>query len=262
MRRIIASALVLAVLAAGFGLWLAKHSRPVDERGARIQPDGIIKNSPIPSMDPAANLARPQRQTASLPQIRTGAGTRGASGPTMLPGSRAAISVLPERLAWETNFLVRLRDAAEGDPIRFSLPGDRTAVGKIGHLQRTGREVVYVSGQLAEPEAGRYFFQRQTMPGVAGDFVGVVEFPASRRAYRLEPTGPGEASELMGRPLGSVRCVDLPRPSEGAGDSEEIPPLKPGDFPALPIPDYQNGVPVLESLAGATAVIYLDFQGG
>src|SRR5438034_8840815 len=81
MRRIIASALVLAVLAAGFGLWLAKHSRPVDERGARIQPDGIIKNSPIPSMHPAANLARPQRQTASLPQIRTGAGTRGASGP-------------------------------------------------------------------------------------------------------------------------------------------------------------------------------------
>ncbi len=178
--------------------------------------------------------------------------------------NRVPNAVNPSRvLAWDVAFLTKLSNAASGDSIQFPLPGGQTAAGKIGHLRRSNGNVIYASGELTEPEAGRFFFQQQSSRGVAGDFVGVVEFPASRRAYRIEPTGPGGEAELVERRLEEVLCVDLPRPGDGsAGAVEKIPPLNPADFPDLPVPDYQNGVPVLESLPGATAVIYLDFQGG
>ena len=34
-----------------------------------------------------------------------------------------------------------------------------------------------------------------------------------------------------------------------------------GQHPTIPVPEYQNGIPVLESLPGARGVIYLDFDG-
>src|SRR5262245_53501113 len=195
---------VLALLASGVGLWLWKQPRlRLGSPGAQIQPAvAIASKSLAPSTGPDTNFTSQQKQTSIPTKIRTATNTSGASVQTASSGSEAPVNDSPKRLAWETNFLARLRDDAEGNPIRFPLPGGRTAFGKIGHLQRNGGEVLYVSGQLSEPEAGRFFLQRQTMPGVAGDFVGVVELPASRRAYRLEPTGPAGASEWVERPLG------------------------------------------------------------
>jgi len=45
------------------------------------------------------------------------------------------------------------------------------------------------------------------------------------------------------------------------GDAEEAPVVDLSQHPVVPIPDYQNGVPVLESLPGAEGVLYLDFDG-
>src|SRR5262245_12069595 len=264
MRRIAASALVLALLAAIFGRWWWKQPwTRLGSTRAQIQP--VVSNaskSLAPSTAPATTLPSQEKQASPLPKITTATNTSDASGHTTSRYSAVPIKDSPKTLTWETNFLANLRDATEGNPIRFPLPGSRTASGKIGHLRRNGEDVLYVSGQLSEPEAGRFFLQRQTMPGVAGDFVGVVEFPASRRAYRLEPTGLVGASEWVERPLGSVVCVDMPRPGNGAGVIEKIPPLNPADFPTVPVPNDQNGIAVLESLPGAAAVISLDFQGG
>ena len=129
--------------------------------------------------------------------------------------------------------------------------------------QSSAGHLTYISGRLTEPAPGRFFFNAQTLLGVAGPFSGVVELPSLGIAYRVEPAASGQGSELVQRPLRDVVCMDLPRPDKRrVTKTGEVPPLNPADFPQDPIPGYQNGVVVLESLHGAKAVIYLDFQGG
>jgi hypothetical protein len=175
----------------------------------------------------------------------------------------AGTNIPHRRRTWDPNFLNGLRDASEGATIAIELVAGNIASGKIRHLDRCSNEVIYVSGTLSKPEPGRFFLQKQTLPGVAGNFVGVIELPASKRAYRLEPTGPGGESELVERSLADVICLGLPQRASGTTNVlQEIPPLDPDQFPSVPIPPYQNGIIVLESLPGPYPVIYLDFQGG
>lgn len=169
----------------------------------------------------------------------------------------------PRKRAWPRGFIANFSESVEGDAIDFELVDGKRASGRIGSIERSSKKVIYLSGRLNNPEPGRFFFQRQTKPGKAGDFVGVIEFPASQTAYRIEPSGPNGAPELVERALGEVLCQRLPMPTGLAtNQTAEIPPLNPGDCPNLPIPVYQNGIIVLESLHGAKAVAYLDFQGG
>jgi alpha-tubulin suppressor-like RCC1 family protein len=185
----------------------------------------------------AANRAKEAGRTQGLPAVR--------------------------RRAWDRTFLSGLARAGRGSPITFELLDGELASGEIGYLATTNHEVLYVSGTLARPEPGRFFLQKQTRAGVAGEFVGIVELPARARAYRIEPTGAGGAPELVERALDEVVCLHLPVPTARESNHEAaIPPLNPGAFPSVPVPDYQNGISILESLHGATAVIYLDFQGG
>ena len=143
--------------------------------------------------------------------------------------------------------------------IRFELVNGEFASGTVSFTQQKEGELIHIAGQLTAPEPGRFFFQKQTRPGVAGSFVGVVEFPASKKAYRIEPTGPNGAPDLVERPLDKVICLSL---TAATNLTEKIPPLKPGDFPTNPIPAYQNGIIALESLPGSLTVIYIDYQGG
>lgn len=164
---------------------------------------------------------------------------------------------------WDPRFFRDLKGVNQGDSIRFELVAGEFASGEIHCLKRTKEGVAYVSGELSQPERGRFFFQKQALPGVAGDFIGVVEFPASKKAYRIETSGPNKELELVQRDLGEVVCINLPRPDSGPTSAKpQIAPLNPGAFPDLPIPPYQKGIIVLESFHGAVAVVYLDFQGG
>jgi hypothetical protein len=128
---------------------------------------------------------------------------------------RATEAPPPERRPWDPGFLTNLKNAAPGSPIHFELVAGKRASGNLGHLETRRNGLIYVSGELTQPEPGRFFFQQQPRAGVAGEFVGVVEFPASGTAYRLEPTGLGGTAELVKRKLGQVLCVNLPRPGGG-----------------------------------------------
>lgn len=229
-----------------------------------------VATHPLPAVPPPALPSRPATvATGGISPAPDAAGPAvpARGNPQALGAVAASVAgadtavgqgVLRKRL-WDTNYLAGLRDATQRDPIRFELVNGEMAAGTIAHLEHRDGEPVYVAGSLTQPEAGRFFFQKQSRSGVAGAFVGVVEFPASQKAYRLEPSGPGGASELVERSLGKVVCLRLP---PATNTTEEIPPLRPDAFPTVPIPPYQSNRIVLESLPGATAVIYLDFQGG
>ena len=240
-------------------LWLVR-SGPHRASSGPSQPPGPRVGQALTVKSAAPRSATAPPASLSLPRSAPTRPPAGALTASLTRNPAVAQEASPKR-AWDPKFLAGLRQAVEGDPIQFELAAGQTASGLIKHLERRDGQVLYVSGLLARPEAGRFFIQQQTLPGVAGDFVGVVECPASRRAWRIEPTGPGGVSELVERRLEEVMCVGLPCPAPGARQ-EEIPSLKPDDSPAYPIPAYQEGIAVLESLPGAPAVIYLDFQGG
>ncbi len=214
----------------------------------------------------AATPGRPS--TAAYPQAaepalaqgrRKGISAQQKPQPNTGPGSTA--TGLPRRRSWDPRFLHTLRDVHAGDPIHLELLKGEYASARVRFIKKSGEELVYITGELIEPAAGRFFFQKQASRGVAGDFVGVIEFPEHGKAYRLEPSGTPGATDLVEREIGQVLCLRLPRP-DPRKQIENVPPLKPEDFPDLPIPEYQNGIALLHSLLGATAVLYLDFQGG
>ena len=95
--------------------------------------------------------------------------------------------------AWDLDFLKRHQTALAGQEIQFELTEGRMASGTVQITQYREGQLVYLSGELSEPEKGKFFFLTPPLPGKAGKAVGVVEFPASRIAYRIEPTGPDGA---------------------------------------------------------------------
>ncbi|HTL16347.1 MAG TPA: hypothetical protein VL793_03875, partial [Patescibacteria group bacterium] len=108
--------------------------------------------------------------------------------------------------SWHKGFFLDLKQARQGDLIQFELLHDQVATARIRHVKRLNGDVIYISGKVESPESGRFFFQKQTRPGVAGEFVGLIEFPGSGTALRIEPTGPGGSSELVRRRLSEVVC--------------------------------------------------------
>ncbi len=170
--------------------------------------------------------------------------------------------------AWATDFIRQFQNATEGTPIRFELTEGREAVGEVRITQYRDGEISYVSGVLTEPESGEFFFLTPPQLGVAGKAVGVVQFPASKTAYRIEPTGPGGGPELWQRRLDEVICVGMPAPiassANAAADTNltaEITPIRPDEWPTT-VPSYNSNIVSLQSLPGAKGVLLLDFAGG
>ncbi len=261
MKRLPFVALIVLALAAALLLISRNSGRRLDRSPPAAQP-GLRQSSPS-----AAGTGRAGSNGSAAGGAASPAAPSSAAATSSIAASRQLKGLPagpPRKRAWDPQFLPGLRNAAEGDPIRFELVDGEWAEGAIRHLTHQDGEVIYVAGQLTAPETGRFFFQKQTMPGNAGDFVGVVELPGSQRAFRIEPTGANGAAELVSRALKEVICLNLPLPANDlTNEVENIPPLNPSTFPAnLPIPPYQNGVILLQSLPGASAVLYLDYQGG
>ena len=166
----------------------------------------------------------------------------------------------PASLPLEPDFLDRLMDAAR-KRASFPLPDGRAAEGAIELVRHDAEGVLLVQGRLTQPEPGFFFFQRQTVPGVAGAMVGNVRFDKSGTAFRVDPLGIGGAPVLVQCRLDQVICLNLVPPDPDQMAAEE-PENAPQAHPtSIPIPAYQNGVIPLQSLPGATGVIYLDFDG-
>ncbi len=242
------------------GLFFAvAHSRP-KTRGTAKPPENVIAQRgqavPNPTRPAASGGTNLVSNVPNLPRSR-------GSDPGTNPYAAALREPGKSKRAWDLDFLKQLPNAADGQAIRFELTEGRMASGTIRIAQFRAGELTYVSGELTEPEQGKFFFLTPPLPGKAGQAVGVVEFPASRTAYRIEPTGPDGAPELWQRRLDEVVCLDLPRKQASAATNNpaEMPPLRP-DNEALYAPSYNSNIVSLQSYPGSSAVLLLDFFGG
>lgn len=218
--------------------------------------------NPAPPSAPAPAAASP----SGPPLVETRPGRPGAQP---VPEPPTPIPNAPEPLAIPADFLDRI---VSGNGVQFELPGGGLASGSVELIERDAHGITTVQGRLSSPQPGFYFFHRQSEPGVAGAFFGNVRFDDGIVAYRLEPSGPGGSTQLVPRRIDEVLCVGLPEPPEepasAAGPNAEA---ELGDTPLnapqthptdIPIPPSQNGIIPLQSLPGAAAVVFLDFEGG
>ncbi|MDP3849780.1 MAG: cadherin domain-containing protein [Luteolibacter sp.] len=148
--------------------------------------------------------------------------------------------------------------SADESTVLIPLPGGGSVQGRVSSIRRDAEGLLLVQGAVIRPEAGHFMFQRQTSAGKAGALAGFIYYDLSEVAYQVRPLGESGAPVLVETTVHSVVCRAF---AAGPGEEDEasgIPATHPTD---VPIPPQENGIIQLESLPGATAVIYLDYDG-
>jgi autotransporter-associated beta strand protein len=155
----------------------------------------------------------------------------------------------PRKTVLAVDFLDRI---VKDSKVEFALPDGRILVSDVARIERDAKGVVRISGKISAPQPGTIFLQRQDFPGVAGRMVGHVLFDDGETAWKVLPEGTEGAPILKEVSPDAVVCRQLPPP-------EEMPQDHP-DSSTVPNPPHQAVIP-LQSLPGASGVIYLDFDG-
>jgi len=242
--------ILLLVVLLALGVWLKQHPRT----SVRGHQSAVLPTNSAP-IAVAATL------------ISGGTNTSREFDLAVNPYAGALREPGQSKRAWETNFLAVHNAVRTGDAIRFELTEGAMAQGTVKIVQHDEHGLTYFSGELTAPESGRFFFLRPPAGGRAGSAVGVIEFPASKTAYRIEPTGADGNPELWRRRLDEVLCLNLAQPAAAVTNQvEEAPPLRPDLFPNY-VPAYNTNlnntaIISLQSNPGSAAVLLLDFFGG
>ncbi|MES2657608.1 MAG: DUF642 domain-containing protein [Verrucomicrobiota bacterium] len=266
------TALVGLFVALCVGTLLWRPSKPVADQASpaatenSASPRGAEKNPVADAVGNGGNRFQPAA-SASAPSSTV------AAAPVTAPVSREMdVTVNPyaaglggpgkSKRAWDAGFIGSFLQAKAGDPVRFELTNGVIAQGTVKMIQSDGTVVSHVSGELTAPEKGKFFLLTPPAGGKAGKAVGVVEFPKSKTAYRIEPTGPDGAPELWQRKLDEVICGEMTEadPALVAGTAEIVP-LRPDQVPDY-VPSYNDEIVSLQSYPGSPAVMLLDFAGG
>lgn len=160
-------------------------------------------------------------------------------------GSDRALTLQPDR------FLESLAEpGTKNAAARIPLPGGKFAIGTVTHIHH-GDGTMAISGTITQPYPGTFYFLRQPLPNKSGPLVGNILFDDRDLAYRVYPSGTGQTPELR-----EVTADDVICRNNSAPERTELT-ESPSSQPAA----AQAPVPALESLPGAKAVVYLDFDG-
>ncbi|MEO6034410.1 MAG: LamG-like jellyroll fold domain-containing protein [Verrucomicrobiota bacterium] len=274
MKRTTFFAAALTALASALIVFFRPHESKVGGASPSMRAEAK------PASKGARGTTRPTSSNAAR-ELKSPAADNGAAGvkrPTSAsefdlktnPYAGALRAPGKSKREWDAGFLTQFQGAADGTPIRFELTQGRQAAGVIRIVQKNELgELTYFSGELNEPEAGKFFFLKPPEGGKAGKAVGIIEFPASKTAYRVEPTGANGAPELWERQLDEVVCLNMAPPVHVDGATNEVQeatPLRP-DGESLYVPAYNTnrngaGIVSLQSNPGSRAVLLLDFFGG
>ncbi|MCX6879803.1 MAG: Ig-like domain-containing protein [Verrucomicrobia bacterium] len=255
-RRYLQWLLLLTLLAVAGGL-VRRQDPPrvlAESRNARSAAGAQSADRPAagPGSNTVADAAVPEPVAADGP-IVSNAHRSGARRPDHDARAEATASmILP------ADFLDRV---VTGKRLAFTLPDGKDVRGEVRMSGRDANGILFVQARLEQPAAGVCFLQRQTVAGVAGPMVGHVRFDGHDRAWKIEPTADLKAARFVDRTLDEVMCANyekLPEAMETApGNVQRAPQTHPTN---IPIPPYQTVIP-LQSLPGATGVLYLDFDG-
>ncbi|MES2475842.1 MAG: LamG-like jellyroll fold domain-containing protein [Verrucomicrobiota bacterium] len=235
--RLIAPALVLAILAAG--AW--KLTRPQPQQTHSEESSAVARPATADTVETAA---------MSVPAVAL---------PVAAPHADAAVKLLEggELQTW----LGEISAAAQTPENAHELvmPDGKT-------LQITfspSAQANSLQGEVIAPSPGRFTFV--TRPGTGELVFAAIASKDGSYAYRAERLK-GGGVRLVAATLSEVVCASddgggLPLKPESPAGTAEIPIIEDHPDTSSYNPDYQNGVVSLQSNPGASAVVYLDFDG-
>ena len=142
--------------------------------------------------------------------------------------------------------------SADQTLVKIPVPGGELVEGNVTRIEDGDDGPLLVEGLVTHPEPGRFHFRRQTLPGKAGPLFGFIHFDKGIAAWQVRPTVAGDGAQLVRTTVHDVICRSY------AAAPANIPAAHPLDDP---IPPAENGIIQLQSLPGAEAVVYLDFDG-
>jgi autotransporter-associated beta strand protein len=255
---------VLATLIPGAALYHVRSGPPAREAPAAHQqpPPSTSPAQPVPASADNHREARATSPPQAVALTQVAPPDPSPPDPSSPATATAPVPATITATAGDlpADFLDRI---VSGDAVAFTLPDGSVAAGGIGMSQRDAHGLRFVQGRLSQPAPGFYFFQRQTVAGVAGPLVGHVRFDGKQEAWKIEPTGVLGVPRMLARTLDDILCVNYAQPGAAAvaqaaaGGVANAPQTHPTN---LPLPSYQSVIS-LQSLPGAAAVIYLDFDG-
>jgi hypothetical protein len=130
----------------------------------------------------------------------------------------------------------------QGSDVVIPLPGGDSVSGHVNLVQFSRDGMIQVGGELTGDTRGSFSLASSRN----GQIAGRILLPDQRLAYEITSPVAGEMV-MHESDLADVLCYRMPRPDqEPAATPSETPPLAP---------------PILSSRPGATAVLYLDFDG-
>jgi autotransporter-associated beta strand protein len=254
-RGALTSLLPLILLAVVVIVW--RHQLRQESCELGTEPSTVHEMATSRSSDKTGSFATAVGGDSDTAQTRHADPTRGMR-PTRPPGlqfvarhEETVSSPVPP------DFLKQILSADE-KTASIPLPGGGMAKGAVTYIQRDDNGLLLVQGNVTEPEAGKFMFQRQTATGIAGSMVGHIHYDKSDVAYQIRPTGENGSPMLVKTTVDAVICRALPYFGNAADSPELAPETHPTNYP---IPPSENGIIQLESLPDATAVVYLDFDG-
>ena len=187
---------LLAVLCVGIILW---WQHPTVGRNAVTT---RVQTQPISLNGSKTNEVAGYRN--AIPSFSNNSSASGELDVTINPYAGGLREPCKSKREWNADFLKSFQKAKVGDPVRFELTAGVMAEGFLKIIKGAENKVSYISGELSAPEAGKFYFLTPPTGDKAGKAAGVVEFPASKTAYRIEPTGANGDPELWQRRLDEV----------------------------------------------------------
>lgn len=228
-QRHYGTCLALAVVVCGL-IWL------VDPRGGPIDAGG--RGGPVADVSRADSRAAVAVPPVAFIARRADTDGRDASG--------------PPAMVLKDDFLRKIL-SADHATVSISLPGSGQLRGSVTRVEFAGGDPLLIEGAIGHPAPGRFHFRRQQLPGMAGPLFGFVLFDQGDTAWRVRP--PDDESDMPMLVRTTAREVIC---RAYAAPPAEIPAAHPVDDP---VPSWENDVVQLQSLPGAGAVVYLDFDG-
>jgi autotransporter-associated beta strand protein len=207
--------------------------------------EAVDANDRPPPKQIAAGKASPTWQENPATAAQTVAADRLQASGSVVSNEPAASMALP------VDFLPGIL-SADQKSIAFELPDGGMLEGTVAKLSGDAQGPLLVEGVITRPQPGRFHFRRQTLPGKAGRMFGFVYFDEADTAWQVRPVGEHGAPLLVRTTVHEVVCRSYAAPAE------RIPANHPTDDP---IPAAENDIIQLQSLPGAEAVVYLDFDG-
>ena len=213
----------------------------------------VTRNGEDSSLDQKTEPHSPQPSSKSSAAKSVPASVQ--NSPASKTRRLASKTFRPQRVPFDSGTLQSF--ATRENTIEISLAEEKSLSATVTDRKYSpDGELLFIEGTVTEPAPGRFLFEQQPEGSLAGPLWGFIYYPSLETGWGFE-SGP-RGSFLVQKQADALACRKYDPVNKAFEEAAHYPEFDELD---ITIPAYQNGVIPLESLPGAVAVLYIDFDG-